>query len=177
MHGYFCIFVCVYVKNNLYTLDINKTIYGNDFMSEHQTRSAHLKLAIDLVGSYVQRNLVPSEQLIPMLQQVYQAVTNLAEGSHHALRSSTAKPAVPIEESVHEDYIVCLEDGKKLQMLKRHIKTVYKMTLDQYRERWNLPADYPMVSPSYAKRRSQIAKTSGLGQTGRRRRLSLVSGA
>lgn len=146
-------------------------------MSDNQARATHLKLAIDLVGSYVQRNLVSSDQLIPMLQQVYQAVTNLAEGSHHALRSSTTKPAVPIEDSVHDDYIVCLEDGKKLQMLKRHLKTVYKMTLDQYRERWNLPPEYPMVSPNYAKRRSQIAKTSGLGQTGRRRRLSLVSGA
>ena len=79
-------------------------------------------------------------------------------------------PAVPIEESVHNEYVVCLEDGKKLQMLKRHLKTVYNMTVDQYKERWGLPMDYPVVAPDYAKRRSAIAKNTGLGMTGRRKR-------
>ena len=78
-------------------------------------------------------------------------------------------PAVPIEESVQDDYLICLEDGKKLQMLKRHLKTVYNMTLEQYKERWGLSQDYPVVAPSYARRRSDIAKVTGLGN-GRRRR-------
>ena len=79
-------------------------------------------------------------------------------------------PAVSIEDSVHDDYLICLEDGKKLQMLKRHLKTVYNMTVDQYKERWGLSADYPVVAPSYAKRRSNIAKTTGLGSGKKRSR-------
>ena len=81
---------------------------------------------------------------------------------------------MPINKSVTEDFIICLEDGKKLQMLKRHLKTVYNMTVEQYKERWGLPADYPVVSPNYAKRRSEIAKTSGLGMTSHRRKLKIV---
>ena len=83
-------------------------------------------------------------------------------------------PAVPIEDSIKDDYIVCLEDGKKLQMLKRHLNTVYKMSIDEYRERWGLAPDYPVVAPNYARRRSQIAKNTGLGQTGRRKRGQFV---
>ena len=79
------------------------------------------------------------------------------------------EPAVPINESVHDDYIVCLEDGKKLHMLKRHLGSMYGMTLDQYKERWSLPHDYPTVSPSYARRRSAIAQKTGLGTNGRRK--------
>ncbi|MBX9977028.1 MAG: MucR family transcriptional regulator [Alphaproteobacteria bacterium] len=146
-------------------------------MADSATRNEALKLAVDLVGSYVQHNTTPMEQLNPLLQQMYMSILNLAEGNTHTLRTANLKPAVPIEESVQDGYIVCLEDGKKLQMLKRHIKTVYNMTVDQYKERWNLPPEYPVVSPDYAKRRSQIAKTSGLGQTGRRRRLSVITGA
>jgi predicted transcriptional regulator len=99
----------------------------------------------------------------------------MLESSSFAGRAGYFKPAVPIEESVHEDYIVCLEDGKKLQMLKRHLKTVYNMSIEQYKEKWGLSAEYPVVSPNYAKRRSSIAKSSGLGQIGRKRRLTLVS--
>ena len=143
-------------------------------MADPQTRTTSLKLAVDLVGSYVKNNSIPTEQLIPLLQQVYSAVSNLNDGHMHTLRTGNLKPAVPIEDSVRDEYIICLEDGKKLQMLKRHIKTVYNMSLEQYKERWSLPPEYPVVSPNYARRRSEIAKTSGLGQTGRRRRLSVV---
>ncbi len=145
-------------------------------MADNITRTEVLRLAIDLIGSYVRHNSTAPEQLIPLLQQTYSAVLNLSEGHAHTLRTGNLKPAVPIDQSIHDDYIVCLEDGKKLQMLKRHIKTVYNMSIEQYKERWNLPTEYPVVSPNYARRRSQIAKTSGLGQTGRRRRLSLVAG-
>ncbi len=79
-----------------------------------------------------------------------------------------SEPAVPFEESIKPDYIVCLEDGRRLKMLKRHLKTAYNMTPDQYRERWNLPANYPMVAPNYAKFRSSIAKNTGLGDRKRR---------
>ncbi len=144
-------------------------------MADNSTRAEALRLSVDLVGSYVQRNDTSSEQLIPLLQQVYSSILNLAEGHTHTLRTGNLKPAVPIDQSVFDDYIVCLEDGKKLQMLKRHLKTVYNMTVEQYKERWNLPSEYPSVSPNYAKRRSEIAKTSGLGQTGRRRRFLLVN--
>jgi predicted transcriptional regulator len=85
-------------------------------------------------------------------------------------------PAVPIEDSVTDEYIICLEDGKKLQMLKRHLNTVYNMSLDQYKERWGLPVDYPVVSPNYARRRSQIAKNTGLGVNGRRKKIKVVVG-
>lgn len=144
-------------------------------MAETNSKSDALKLSVDLVGSYVSNNAVPAEQLIPMLQQVYSAMISLSDGNHFSLRTTNLKPAVPIDQSVHNDYIVCLEDGKKLQMLKRHLKTVYNMTIEQYRERWNLPPEYPVVSPSYAKRRSAIAKSSGLGQTGRKRKLAAVA--
>lgn len=99
-----------------------------------------------------------------------QAVVDADRHAYYMGRSMTTTPAVPVEESVRDDYIICLEDGKKLHMLKRHLKTMYNMTIKQYKERWNLPADYPVVSPSYARRRSHIAKTTGLGLTGRRGR-------
>jgi predicted transcriptional regulator len=141
-------------------------------MSESNAKTDLLKMTTQLVGSYVSNHTVTPDQISSILQQVYSSLINLHEGSRYALRSMNLKPAVPIEESVHDSYIVCLEDGKKLQMLKRHIKTVYNMTVDQYKARWNLPPEYPVVSPDYAKRRSAIAKSSGLGQAGRRRRFS-----
>ncbi len=144
-------------------------------MTETNTKTESLKLATQLVGSYVAHNAVPSEQLIPMLQQVYSAIVSMSEGNHYTLRTTNLKPAVSVDQSVFDDYIICLEDGKKLQMLKRHLKTVYNMSIEQYKERWNLPPEYPVVSPSYAKRRSAIAKSSGLGQSGRKRKLSAVA--
>lgn len=144
-------------------------------MTEPNTKTESLKLATQLVGSYVAHNAVPSEQLIPMLQQVYSAIVSMSEGNHYTLRTTNLKPAVPVDHSVFDDYIICLEDGKKLQMLKRHLKTVYNMSIEQYKERWNLPPEYPVVSPNYAKRRSAIAKSSGLGQSGRKRKLSVVA--
>ena len=88
-------------------------------------------------------------------------------GDAASLDPERPKPAVPIKKSIQPDYIVCLEDGKQLKMLKRHLKTAYDMTPEEYRERWNLPSDYPMVAPNYAKRRSQLAKQIGLGTSGR----------
>src|SRR5690606_21523254 len=101
-----------------------------------------------------------------IIQKVYKTLANVnTEGPSMAERP---QPAVPIKKSVTPDYIVCLEDGKKLKMLKRHLKTAYNMSPEEYRERWGLPADYPMVAPNYAQQRSKLAKEIGLGTTGRK---------
>lgn len=143
--------------------------------TETNTKTEILRLAVDLVSAYVGKNEMTREELVPFVERVYSSMTRICEGSPLMLRNPNLKPAVPVEDSVHEDYIVCLEDGKKLQMLKRHLKSMYNMSIEQYKERWGLPHEYPVVSPSYAKRRSAIAKSSGLGQTGRRRRLTVAA--
>jgi predicted transcriptional regulator len=91
-------------------------------------------------------------------------------GKAPVMAAERPQPAVPVKKSIHPDYLVCLEDGKKLKMLKRHLKTSYNLTPEQYRERWGLPPDYPMVAPNYAKQRSKLAKDIGLGTRGRRAR-------
>lgn len=124
----------------------------------------------NVVAAYVKAHKVDLEDISHAITRIYQAFKTI-ENNSFSLNNMTAKaPAVPIEESVFDDYIICLEDGKQLQMLKRHLSTMYGMTLEQYKERWNLPHDYPVVSPSYARRRSAIAKSSGLGKTGRKGR-------
>ena len=146
-------------------------------MIELLSHAELLGFTSQVVGAYVSHHTVSLEELPSVIGKVYQTLSD-ANRNPSSLRSRTSMaPAVPIEESVKDDYIVCLEDGKKLQMLKRHLNTVYKMSLEQYKERWGLPLDYPVVSPNYAKRRSQIAKNTGLGINGRRRRnLKMVVG-
>jgi predicted transcriptional regulator len=100
------------------------------------------------------------------LQTIYQSLARIGSGG--AASENRPEPAVPVRRSVSADYIVCLEDGKKLKMLKRHLKTSYNLTPEQYRERWGLSADYPMVAPNYAKQRSRLAKQIGLGTVARR---------
>lgn len=146
-------------------------------MSEQVTSSEILGFTTDIVSSYVSNHQVSPEDLRKFIQSTYQALSETARSPFLLRSSSPLNPAVPIDESIHEDYIVCLEDGKRLQMLKRHLKTVYKMSVEQYRERWGLPHDYPVVAPSYAKRRSQIAKNTGLGVSGRRKKFIKVSDA
>ena len=111
----------------------------------------------------------PLEDLPTVINKVFHALSVIDSNPHSLTSRATKEPAVPINESVHDDYIVCLEDGKKLHMLKRHLGSMYGMTLDQYKERWCLPHDYPTVSPSYARRRSDIAQKTGLGKNGRRK--------
>lgn len=141
-------------------------------MTESPNRMDLLSLSSDIVCSYVANNSIPTSELPTFIQQIYSCL--IAINSESTAAASRPKPAVPVNKSVTEDFIICLEDGKKLQMLKRHLKTVYNMTVEQYKERWGLPADYPVVSPNYAKRRSEIAKTSGLGMTSHRRKLKIV---
>lgn len=134
------------------------------------TKNKVLDNAVQLAAAYMQQNKVDLAGVSELLNCMCQIVAEANRNSYYMGRSMATTPAVPISESVQEDYIVCLEDGKHLQMLKRHLKTMYNMTIDQYRERWNLPQDYPVVAPSYARRRSQIARNTGLGLTGRRGR-------
>lgn len=138
-------------------------------MSENLTSQEVMAYTTEIASAYLANNEIPAEEISSLLKSVFLAVVDVSRDANNIKHRPALTPAVPVEESVHEDYIVCLEDGKKLQMLKRHLNTVYNMTVDQYRERWGLPSDYPVVSPSYARRRSDIAKTTGLGSTGRKK--------
>jgi predicted transcriptional regulator len=118
-------------------------------------------LTADIVAAHVSNNSVSVSDISTLIEKVHQALSGL--GSAPEVQSVQQQPAVSIRASVKPDFIVCLEDGKKLKMLKRHLMTHYQMTPDQYRAKWNLPADYPMVAPSYAAQRRELAKKIGLG--------------
>lgn len=122
-----------------------------------------LMLTADIVAAHVSNNSVSVNDLPQLIANVHGGLSNLGE----AAPEPKPEPKVPIRSSIKPDYIVCLEDGKKLKMLKRHLMTHYSLTPDQYRERWGLPADYPMVSPNYAEQRRALAKSIGLGVKGR----------
>ncbi|MBY0429507.1 MAG: MucR family transcriptional regulator [Alphaproteobacteria bacterium] len=126
------------------------------------------RLVADVVASYVSNNKVEMSELPNLVQQVYHSFLRLEGVTSTTMKSvDRPEPAVAIKKSVTPEYIICLEDGKKLKMLKRHLQTSYNMTPDQYRERWNLPSDYPMVAPTYAKERSKLARDIGLGTKGK----------
>lgn len=136
-------------------------------MSEQTKTGEVLSLTTEIVAAHVANNSVPLDELPKLVRDVYQALRAVEGGTQAQEQRPT--PAVPIKRSVMPDYIVCLDDGKKLRMLKRHLKTAFNMTPEEYREKWDLPADYPMVAPNYAKRRSRLAKQIGLGTRGRGR--------
>src|SRR5271170_3420255 len=126
-----------------------------------------LRMTADVVAAYVSNNTLPTTQLAEVINAVYNSLKSL-EGQPAESQPEPLKPAVPVRRSVTPDYLVCLEDGKKLKMLKRHLRSTYNMTPDEYRAKWSLPADYPMVAPNYAEQRSEFAKKIGLGRgTGR----------
>jgi predicted transcriptional regulator len=137
-------------------------------MSETVTSETYIELTAEIVSAYVSNNTVPAGELPGLINQVHSALTRVSAGNSEA-PSEPLKPAVPVKRSIHPDFIVCLEDGKKFKSLKRHLRTQYSMTPEQYREKWSLPPDYPMVAPNYAEARSQLAKQMGLGQQRRRR--------
>ncbi len=120
-----------------------------------------LSLTADIVAAHVSNNSVPAEDLTDLVQQVYNTLSVIDRQA--TLASENLSPAIPVEDSIQPDYIVCLEDGRKLQMLKRHLRRAYNLTPDQYRQRWGLKANYPMVAPNYSKKRSDLAKDFGLG--------------
>lgn len=138
-------------------------------MAETSGAPDYIGLAANIVAAYVSHNSVPSAEIPNLISQIYAALKRVADGQS-ASGAEAAKPAVPIKRSVTPEYIVCLEDGLKFKSLKRHLRTRYNLTPDQYREKFNLPADYPMVAPNYAAARSKLAKDMGLGQQRRRRR-------
>ncbi len=121
-----------------------------------------LALTVDIVSSHVSNNSVAVDELPNLIGQVFRTLSELGEKG--TIVEDTPEPVVPIKKSITPDYLICLEDGKKLKMLKRHLKTRYNMTPEDYRERWNLPADYPMVAPNYALQRRDLAKKIGLGR-------------
>jgi predicted transcriptional regulator len=128
---------------------------------ESSCQNSLLSFTAEIVSAYVSNHNLSKEELPELMALVHKNLSILQKNSGSSL--ARPDPATTIEDSVKSDYIVCLEDGKKLKMLKRHLKTAYGMTPDQYRERWNLPADYPMVAPNYAKKRSKLARQIGLG--------------
>jgi predicted transcriptional regulator len=129
-------------------------------MSDDTANPSVLGWTAQIVSAHVSNNTVSPEALPALIQEVFRTLSTVGT---QAEPSEKPQPAVPIKKSVFGDYIICLEDGKKLKMLKRHLKTAYNLEPDQYRERWGLPPDYPMVAPNYARQRSSLAKKIGLG--------------
>jgi predicted transcriptional regulator len=138
-------------------------------MIDNSGESSFIELTADIVSAYVSNNSVPSADIPALIGQIHSALKRVS-GGQAAAPAEPLKPAVPVKRSISSDFLVCLEDGLKFKSLKRHLRTRYNMTPDQYREKWALPPDYPMVAPNYAAARSQLAKQMGLGQQRRRRR-------
>ena len=136
-------------------------------MADQENRSELLELTSEIVAAHVSNNTLAVNDLPQLIQDVY---STLATVGGKQVSPERPHPAISIKKSVTPDYIVCLEDGKKLKMLKRHLKTAYQMTPEEYRQRWSLPREYPMVAPNYAKHRSDLAKEIGLGRKSRRAR-------
>lgn len=137
-------------------------------MSDSTVHGNYIQLTAEIVSAYVSNNTVPSSDIPALINQVHAALTRVS-GSPGEAPVEPLKPAISVKKSVTPEHIVCLEDGKKFKSLKRHLRTQYNMTPEQYREKWSLPTDYPMVAPNYAAARSQLAKQMGLGQQRRRR--------
>jgi MucR family transcriptional regulator, transcriptional regulator of exopolysaccharide biosynthesis len=138
-------------------------------MTDNSSGASYIQLTAEIVSAYVSNNSVPAADLSSLIDQIHSALTRVSSGQSE-VGSEPLKPAVSVKKSITPDHIVCLEDGKKFKSLKRHLRTQYGMTPEQYREKWSLPADYPMVAPNYAAARSQLAKQMGLGQQRRRRK-------
>jgi predicted transcriptional regulator len=138
-------------------------------MSDDASGGTFIALTASIVSAYVSNNPVASSELPALIGQVHSALTRVSSGQGE-VPSEPLKPAISLKKSVTPDHIVCLEDGKKFKSLKRHLRTQYNMTPEQYREKWGLPPDYPMVAPNYAAARSSLAKQMGLGQQRRRRK-------
>ncbi len=128
-------------------------------MPESENDTSSLELVSKIVSAYVSKNSLPQGELPQLIRTVHEALMRPGQAA-----MVQAEPAVPIKKSVRPDHIICLEDGKKLKMLKRHLRTVYNMSPDEYRQKWGLPSEYPMVAPKYAAVRSKLAKEIGLGR-------------
>ena len=138
-------------------------------MTDGTSSGTYIELTADIVSAYVSNNSVSASDIPGLINQIHSALMRVSSGQSEA-PAEPLKPAISVKKSITPDYLVCLEDGKKFKSLKRHLRTQYNMTPEQYREKWGLPPDYPMVAPSYAAARSQLAKQMGLGQQRHRRR-------
>lgn len=132
-----------------------------------------IDMTAEIVSAYVGNNTVSAAELPGLIQQVYGSLVDVAQGGGITSENEPLKPAIAVKRSVAPDYIICLEDGKKFKSLKRHLRAHYDMSPDDYRAKWGLPKDYPMVAPNYTRARSALAKEMGLGQKSRRKRAAL----
>lgn len=131
--------------------------------SKVQQSNFCVQVTSEIVAAYVGNHNVSTSELAGLIRTVHETVVEISE-SGAGLSVGRNKPAIDIDQSIHQDYLICLEDGKQFKSLKRHLMTHYNLTPEEYREKWGLPADYPMVAPAYAKARSELAKQMGLGQ-------------
>lgn len=128
-----------------------------------------LELTTTIVSAFLKNNSMPAAQLPALISDIHRSLAEVSSTEEKA-PAANQPPAVPVKKSVTPDYLICLEDGQKLKMLKRYLRTNFNMSPEEYRAKWNLPSDYPMVAPSYAEKRAEMAKAIGLGRGGRRRR-------
>ena len=134
-------------------------------MQRQQVALDRMRMTVKIATSYVGNRNVPAEDLVPLLERINQALVGVATGKVVAAApAAPPEPAVPIKKSVTDEYIICLEDGRSFKSLKRHLRAKYNLSPEQYRAKWGLPSDYPMVAPNYAQARSNLAKAIGLGQ-------------
>ena len=138
-------------------------------MIDTSSKVNYIELAADIVSAYVSNNSVPTADLPALISEIHGALMRVSTGAPAPVVLEAQKPAVPPKKSISSDFLICLEDGKKFKSLKRHLRTHYNLSPEEYREKWNLGADYPMVAPNYAKARSNLAKQMGLGQQRRRK--------
>lgn len=136
-------------------------------MADNIDKADILKMTVDIAAAHLGHNSVPSADIPHLISEIYKSLASTEAGKPP---SKAPEPIVPVKKSVTPDHVICLEDGEKLKMLKRHLTTAHGMTIAEYRERWGLPGDYPMVAPNYTKRRSALAKHIGLGTKHARRR-------
>ena len=132
-------------------------------MDEKSDKNELVELTTDVVSAYVSNNTIVPSELPNLINEVYEALSRASVKAIKPVREEL-KPAIPVKRSVSDDYIICLEDGKRFKSLKRHLRTHYNLSPEEYKEKWGLPHDYPMVAPNYAKARSKLAKKMGLGQ-------------
>lgn len=131
---------------------------------EESFQTSPLELSTEIISAYVSNNTISPRELVQLIGEVHTAVSEISDG--HSVANAVGKnPAVPAKQSVTPDYLICLEDGKRFKSLKRHLRSHYKLSPDQYRTKWGLPSDYPMVAPNYAKERSRLAKEMRLGHS------------
>ena len=131
-----------------------------------EEKSEIIEMTADIVSAYVGNNSVSAADLPSLIQSVHRALSGVTAGAE-AVEPPPKEPAVPVRRSIQPDFLICLEDGRKFKSLKRHLRTKYNLSPEEYRAKWSLPKDYPMVAPNYAKARSDLAKQMGLGQGGR----------